>query len=117
MFFDTADIEVEITIEGEVEPVAQGIGDGMGGTDEGLIVLVGEVLEVLNGLVELTGLEAGLDLACDKVARGLGTGEGRPGRVGVRSVEAGKGNWPVVLRIAADPRRGVLDALLVGESL
>src|SRR5919202_3784469 len=77
MFLDTADVEVEITVEGEIEPVAQGVGDGMGGTDEGLIVLVGEVLEVLNGLVELTGLETGLNRVCDKVARGLGTGDGR----------------------------------------
>ena len=63
LFSGAAEVEEEFPVEGEVELVAGGVDDGGRGADVGLVDVVGEVLEVPDGLVELANVQASLDLA------------------------------------------------------
>ena len=51
-----ADVDVEFTIDGDEVAVAEGVDDGCGSSDEAGVLRVGEVLEVLDRLVELASL-------------------------------------------------------------
>src|ERR671916_1497725 len=70
LFSGAAEVEEELPIEGEVELVAGGVDDGDGGTDVGLVNVVGEVLEVPDDLVKLANVLASSDLALQKARRG-----------------------------------------------
>src|SRR5215210_7795981 len=52
LFSGAVEVEEEVPIKGEVEPIAGSVDDGGGGTDVGLVDVVGEVLEVPDDLVE-----------------------------------------------------------------
>ncbi len=56
LFSSAAEVKVEVSVEGEVELVARGVDDGGRGADVGLVDVVGEVLEVPDGLVELASV-------------------------------------------------------------
>ena len=56
LFSGAVEVEEEVPIKGEVEPVAGSVDDGGGGTDVGLVDVVGEVLEVPDDLVELANV-------------------------------------------------------------
>src|ERR687898_933460 len=73
LFSGAAEVEEKVPVEGEVELVAGGVNDGGGGTNVGLVNVVGEVLEVPEDLVELTNVLASPDLALQKARRGGST--------------------------------------------
>jgi hypothetical protein len=56
LFSGAVEVEEEVPIKGEVEPIAGSVDDGGGGTDVGLVDVVGEVLEVPDDLVELANV-------------------------------------------------------------
>jgi hypothetical protein len=56
LFSGAAEVEEEVSVEGEVELVACGVDDGGGGADVGLVDVVGEVLEIPDDLVELANV-------------------------------------------------------------
>ena len=56
LFSGAVEVEEEVPIKGEVEPIAGSVDDGGGATDVGLVDVVGEVLEVQDDLVELANV-------------------------------------------------------------
>src|SRR5918997_4089524 len=113
-----ANVEVEVSFEGDVVAVLLGVHDGGVGGDEASVLIVGEGFEVSYRLDEVTRSEARFE--GEAHVRLVGSISARPGRGGFGAFGGGpfgEGDGPGVLDVLDEPAGWVVYSSLMGKGV